>query len=163
MEEVVTFRKMRRFGQQLEDKDTRALLKTLKRGTLAVDGLNGYPYCFTIDFLYIEEENAIYFHGAKAGYKVECLEKDAKVCFTAIDKGQKSPRNWGLDFNSVIVFGKATLLKEEEKIKDVCRTFFLKYYNNEEECQKELDRALPRVAVYKIEIEHMTGKRVNES
>ena len=45
-----SFRPMRRFRQALSEEECKSLLKTEKRGTLAVIGDGGYPYALPINF-----------------------------------------------------------------------------------------------------------------
>ena len=54
------FRKMRRFKQQLEQKECIEVLKSQPRGVLSILGEDGYPYGISIDYWYCEEENRIY-------------------------------------------------------------------------------------------------------
>ena len=56
---------MRRFKQQLSEEECLEILKTAKRGVLAVLGDEGYPYAVPLDFVY--EDGKIYFHCAKQG------------------------------------------------------------------------------------------------
>lgn len=35
-----------------------------------------------VNYYYSEEDNKIYFHGAREGHKVDALKRDDKVCFT---------------------------------------------------------------------------------
>ena len=67
------FREMRRFKQQLSEEECRHILKTEKRGVLAVNGDGGYPYTIPINYIYEEESGKIYFHGAKEGHKIDAL------------------------------------------------------------------------------------------
>ena len=60
-----SFRPMRRFRQALSKEESVSLLKTEKRGTLAVIGDGGYPYAVPINFYYDEAENKLYFHCAR--------------------------------------------------------------------------------------------------
>ena len=65
------FRKMRRFKQQLSEEECLEILKTAKRGVLAVLGDEGYPYAVPLDFVY--EDGKIYFHCAKEGHKLDAI------------------------------------------------------------------------------------------
>ena len=69
------FRKMRRFKQQLEQKECIEVLKSQPRGVLSILGEDGYPYGIPIDYWYCEEENRIYFHGAKEGHKIDAINE----------------------------------------------------------------------------------------
>ena len=56
--------------------------RTARRGVLAVNGDDGYPYAVPINYFYDEAQEKIYFHSARAGHKVDSLTACDKVCFT---------------------------------------------------------------------------------
>ena len=76
------FRPLRRKKRAITDEEARELLATCKRGVFAVNGDDGYPYAIPVNYFFDTEHDKIYFHGAKAGHKVDALKRDDKVCFT---------------------------------------------------------------------------------
>lgn len=68
------FRKMRRFKQQITEEECIQILKNTKRGILSLIGDDGYPYGIPLDHWYSEEDNAVYFHGAKEGHKIDAIK-----------------------------------------------------------------------------------------
>ena len=50
-------------------------VKSQPRGVLSILGEDGYPYGIPIDYWYCEEENRIYFHGAKEGHKIDAIKE----------------------------------------------------------------------------------------
>ena len=157
------FRRMRRFNQALSDEECKSILKTEKRATLAVNGDDGYPYALPVDFYYDEEDNKIYFHGAKEGHKIDAIKNYDKASFCVYDSGYRKEGEWALNINSVIVFGKIRLVTDEELARKICTKLVQKFTDDQEYLEKELKNALPRVQCLELEIEHMTGKLVNES
>ncbi len=155
------FRKMRRINREISFEDTKALLEKEKRGVLSVNGDDGYPFTFPINFLYAEEEGKIYFHGAKEGHKVDSLEKNDKVCFTVYGNEHFKEGEWAPYVQSAVVFGRCRLIDDKEMKVAKIRLLAEKYYPNKEEIETEMvsvDRAL----LYEITIEHMTGKQIKE-
>ena len=75
------FRPMRRFKQQLTQEECVEILNNEVRGVLSVLGDDDYPYGIPIDFYYNQQENKIYFHGAKEGHKTDSIKKHNKVSF----------------------------------------------------------------------------------
>ena len=61
------FRELRRKKREISTEAAKQLLKIERRGILAVNGEDGYPYAIPINYYYDEEQNKIYFHGARAG------------------------------------------------------------------------------------------------
>lgn len=157
------FRKMRRFEQQVPDGECEKILKEERRAALSVMGDDGYPYTVPINFFYDEAEHKIYFHGAKEGHKADALTRCDKVCFTAWNQGFKKSGCWEWNVTSVVVFGRAMPVEDKATVNDRLRKLALKYYPGTVEVEEEMNSsAASRVQLYAIEIEHMTGKLVNE-
>ena len=76
------FRPMRRASRAIPEEAAKHLLQQSRRGVLAVNGDNGYPFAIPVNYYYDQEHDKIYFHGAKSGQKVDALKQNDKVCFT---------------------------------------------------------------------------------
>lgn len=157
------FRKMRRFKQQISDEECIEILKNEKRGVLSMIGDNGYPYGIPLNHYYDEKTNSIFFHGAKEGYKIDAITKCDKVSYCVFEKGVKRENHWSYDVRSVIVFGRISKIEDIEECKEIGRNIWYKFNQNEEELENELNHSASRVLCLKIKIEHMTGKKINES
>lgn len=157
------FREMRRKNQQVSTDDCKKILATEKRGAFSVIGENGYPYTVPIDFYYDESDNKIYFHSAKEGHKVDAIEKCDKVCFTTWNQGFKKEGCWEWNATSVVAFGKAEKITDENVIDDRLRKLAAKYYPTVKEIDDEMNSpSRMRVQLFAINIQHMSGKLVNE-
>ncbi len=157
------FRAMRRFKQQLPQEECAAILKQEKRGVLAVSGDDGYPYALPINFIYDEKDEKLYFHCAKAGYKLDALRRSNKVSFLVHDQGFVKDGDWALNIKSVIIFGRIRFVEDREETIDRVRKLALKYYPTPEAAEEEVKKAGDRVQILELTIDHMTGKLVNES
>ena len=76
------FRDIRKKKNQISAEAAEQLLREARRGILAVNGREGYPYAIPINYYYDREAQKIYFHGARAGHKAEAIRACDKVCFT---------------------------------------------------------------------------------
>lgn len=157
------FREMRRWKQQVSDDACKKILKEEKRAAFSVIGDEGYPYTVPINFFYDETDNKIYFHGAGEGHKTDALKRCDKVCFTTWDQGFRNSGCWEWNVTSVVVFGRVKLVKDVQTAKDRLRKLAAKYYPTAAEVDEEMSTAAAgHVQLFAIEIEHMTGKLVNE-
>ena len=154
------FREMRRFKQQISEDQCKEVLKHARRAVLSVNGEDGYPFAVPVNFYYDEQNNKIYFHGAKAGHKIDALKKDNKVCFTVWDEGYKVEGDWAYYVNSVVIFGKAHFIEDEDF--EILRKISKKYIPTVEETEATIARAGARVQTIEIVIEDMKGKLVHE-
>lgn len=157
------FRQMRRLNQQISDAQCLEILKKEKRGVLSLLGDDGYPYGIPLNHFYSEEDNKIYFHCAKEGHKIDAIKNYEKASFCVYDSGYRKDGEWALNINSVIIFGKIRLVTDLEITRKICINLVQKFTDDEKYLEKELQNALPRVQCLEFEIEHMTGKLVNES
>ena len=153
------FRPMRRFKQQLSNEECEEILNNCTSGVLAVIGDNGYPYAVPLSYVYLNKK--IYFHCAKEGHKVDAIKNNDKVSFCVVSKNEVVPEELTTYFKSVIIFGKAKKLDGEE-LRNAAIQLGLKYYNNKDAVNKEVEKAFERMACYEITIEHITGKQAKE-
>ena len=76
------FRPIRRKKKEMDIDAAKELLQCSRRGVLAVNGDDGYPYAVPVNYFYDSDAGKIYFHGARVGHKVDALKASDKVCFT---------------------------------------------------------------------------------
>ncbi|MBR6275064.1 MAG: pyridoxamine 5'-phosphate oxidase family protein [Lachnospiraceae bacterium] len=157
------FRKMRRFKQEISKEECIKILTEEPRGVLSVIGDDGYPYGVPLDHWYSEKTGKLYFHGAKEGHKLEAISKCDKVSYCVMDKGYRNAGEWALNIQSVIVFGRMHAVTDEDMKREICQSLCRKFTEDEEYIRKEMENAFSRVCCLELEIEHMTGKKVNES
>lgn len=157
------FREMLRKKQALSEEDCITVLKTQKRGVLAVLGDEDYPYALPINHYYNDEDGHIYFHGAKFGHRVDAVKRHDKVSFCVYDEGFRREGEWALNIKSIIVFGRLVPVEDEDKMIDLCRRLSRKFTDDESYIENEIKRAGFRTLMYELIPEHMSGKLVNEA
>ncbi|MGE4272497.1 MAG: pyridoxamine 5'-phosphate oxidase family protein [Desulfitobacterium sp.] len=155
------FRKMRRFKQEIPEQECIDILKKQPRGVLAVYGEDGYPYAFPMNYIYMEQK--LYFHCAKEGHKFDAITVDNRVSFCVMDEGFCNDGEWALNIRSIVIFGKVKMIDDADKTLKIVHQLGLKYYPTAESVEEEIRKAISRVQVWELSIEHMTGKLVNES
>lgn len=153
-------RSMRRYKQEISNDECRSILDSQLRGVLAVLGDDDYPYTITLNHVYLDGK--LYFHSAKEGHKIDAILKHEKVSYCVLDDGVREDDNWWYTFNSVIVFGKMSIVDDDEKILEVLSKLGEKFNTTTEYVLEEIDAYLNNVLILELDIEHITGKRVNE-
>lgn len=156
------FREVRKKKNEIATDEIKALLQSCRRGVLAMNGEEGYPYAVPINFLYDADEGKIFFHSGKVGYKVECLKKCDKVCFTVFGNETVKDEVWAPYMQSAVIFGRCSAIEEEESAMERLKKFAMKYYPNESMVTDEIKAAGKAVRMFQIDIEHMSGKEVHE-
>lgn len=156
------FRPIRRKKREISIDETNKILKEARRGIFAVNGDDGYPYAIPVNYYYDEDNQKIYFHGARIGHKIDALKKNNKVCFTVLGPEEIKDEEWAPYVKSAVVFGRCHLMEDTSKSEINLRQLAMKYYPNEELVDEEIAISGKAVQMYEIEIEHMSGKEVQE-
>lgn len=156
------FREMRRKKQQLTDAECIGILKKNASGVLAVCGDEGYPY--TVPLSYVYDGGALYFHCAKTGHKLDAIKSCDKVSFCVVDQDQVVPETYTTHFRSVILFGRAKILEQEQEIRTAIEKLAVKYHPADSQASRDaaIEKSYKAMCMVKIEIEHMTGKEAIE-
>lgn len=132
------FRPMRRPKNAIPDEQAKKLLREEKRGVIAMNGDDGYPFAIPVDYFYDETAGKIYFHGAKSGYKVDALRRCDKVCFTVYGGETIREEAWAPYLRSVVVFGRCRLLEQSPETMALLKRFAMKYYPEERLADEEI-------------------------
>ena len=156
------FRQMRNRKNGMTAGEAEDLLRSCRRGVLAVDGEEGYPYAVPVNYLYDNETGRIIFHGAKSGYKADCLKADDRVCFTVYGSETVREEDWAPFVQSAVVFGRCRIIREQEDIDRLLKKFAMKYYPDERMADEEIARSGKAAWMFEIRIEHISGKQVQE-
>lgn len=156
------FRPIRRKNKEISLEMAKSLLHSSRRGVLAVNGDNGYPYAVPINYIYDEKEEKIYFHGAKAGHKFDSIKACDKVCFTVYGNESIKEEDWAPFMQSVVVFGKCHFIEVQDTAFELCKKMAGKYYPNKELIDEEIAKSGKAMQMFEIEIEHISGKEIQE-
>lgn len=156
------FRPIRRKNKEISSDETKKLLVEARRGVLAVNGDDYYPYAIPVNYYYDENDQKIYFHGSRVGHKVDALKNCDKVCFTVFGNERVKEELWAPYVQSVVIFGRCHLIKDSQVAGTKLRQFAMKYYPDEDTVDQEIAMSGKAVQMYEIEIEHISGKEIQE-
>lgn len=148
-------RKMRRARQLMHAEDTEKILYEMTHGVLAVDGDDDFPYVVPLSFFY--DGDAIYFHSASAGHKIDAIKKNPKVSFCVVAEDNIVPEEFTTYFRSAIVFGTAEILSDRSEIIYGLRKLAEKYSKDIDPAQ-EIEKCMDHVTVIRLKISSITGK-----
>lgn len=184
------YTKMRRSRQELSRKETRALMRRNTAGVLALSGCadtGGFAYGVPLSYVYLDEEaweqtlaadglapwapacdepvvGRIMFHSARSGTKLEALAADGRAMFTVIDEDRIVPEEYTTYFRSVIVFGRASVIDDDEGRRKAAELLAQKYCPGEtaEGVAAEIDRFWRTLCLVELVPEHISGKEAIE-
>jgi len=117
------------------------------------------PYVVPLNFGY--HDNALYFHCAREGRKLDILRKNNRVCFEVdvdheLVKGE-SACEWGMKGKSVVGIGKAFLI-DDAVGKQQALDIIMKHYGAQEPFSYKA-KGFEKALIIKVEIESMSGKK----
>lgn len=115
-------RAMRRSDCQLSPEETERYLREQNWGILSVHGDGGFPYGVPMN--YIWDQGTVLLHAtSENSHRLDALQKDDKVCFTVVPEHHLDRDRWTTDYASVIVFGRAEILRTPEDKLAAMRAF----------------------------------------
>lgn len=148
---------MRRKDRQLFQEAAVRILEEGEYGVLATCGDDGWPYGVPISYVY--DKGKIFFHGAKAGHKLDNLCFCERASFTVVGRTHILQEIYSTAYESVIAFGTVRPADAESRITALIRLAEKYCYDNLEKAGSYAEKSLPNVGVYCMEILYMTGKK----
>ncbi len=151
---------MRRTDRQITD--SAEIESILQESMICRLGLadGGEPYIVPLSFGYTG--GAIYLHSALDGKKISMINRNPRCCFEIDQCGKvtrtEPPCAWGIEYRSVIGFGRACIIEDSEEKKRGLNCI-MSHYGGEP--QQFSDENIRNVCVIRIDIESMTGKKSN--
>ena len=94
------------------------IIKENDYGILSTASLDAIPYGCAINYFYIEEDNAIYFHTKRVGTKMENIKNNPKVSLFILDNSEIIPDRYITHYESVIIKGKASIITDEKLMRE---------------------------------------------
>ena len=156
------FRDMRRVDR---NKGTLEGIEILKNSdvsflsTISVD--DGYPYAIPINHVYLDGN--IYYHCSKKGHKLDNIKENSKVCVSAVSEYEFVPDKFTVGYKSVVVFGKASVVEDEDEKRMVLREVIKTYSTDYIEAGNEYVEKLFKITdVIKVVPEKISGKASKE-
>jgi nitroimidazol reductase NimA-like FMN-containing flavoprotein (pyridoxamine 5'-phosphate oxidase superfamily) len=116
------------------------------------------PYLVPLNFGY--SDNALYFHSAREGRKIDLLKQNNRVCFeidcgSEISESEKSC-GWTTRYRSVIGYGNIEIISNPRQIKEGL-DIIMSHYGRKENTYDE--KYFERIVILKLTIDRITGKQ----
>jgi len=150
------FKQMRRADRALEADQATAVLAKGGYGILSTTGEDGYAYGVPLSYVYIQD--AIYFHCAPEGLKLDNIRHNNRVSFCVVGDTLPLAEKFSMRYESVIVAGRASEVEGAEK--DRALQALIEKYSGAymEKGHKYIESDSHKTKVIRISIENITGK-----
>ncbi len=121
------------------------------------------PYVVPLSHGYNADAGALFFHTAKEGKKVDCIEANPRVCFEVeglveVKEGDESACSWGVRYESVIGFGAIAEITDPAEKARACLCLAEQQAGRSMDWTMD-DKAVSGTRVWRLDIESVTGKR----
>ena len=159
----------RKKSEMKDESQIKSLLHSAPFGHMAsVHG--SQPFLIPLIYVYVEEDHAVYFHGAPVGRTRANIELNPNVCFNVTRFGRvllaDTISKFNIEYNSATIFGKASRIdehKEKEQILILLAEKFSPHFSYGEDYPKLSDDDIKTTAIFKIKIEEWSGKQNEEA
>jgi nitroimidazol reductase NimA-like FMN-containing flavoprotein (pyridoxamine 5'-phosphate oxidase superfamily) len=147
---------MRRKDREISRQEAVELLDRAEYGVLSTVDKNGQPYGVPLN--YVHKDNAIYFHCAMDGQKLDNIRDNVKVSFCVVGGTTILPETFGTLYESAVVFGTAGEVHDSERHRAL--VWLLEKYCSDfiEGGLQYIELKKPVTKVIKIEISQVSGK-----
>ncbi|MGQ9693375.1 MAG: pyridoxamine 5'-phosphate oxidase family protein [Thermodesulfobacteriota bacterium] len=159
--------------KEFEVKERQLIEEVLNKapaGYLAFNGADGWPRITPLNFVY--EDGWVYWHGAVAGERFNCLREDPRAVFAAVLLPLYIPSYFAAEenataatstFKSVIVRGRVSSFIDPDEKCQVLNKLMAKYqpegrYRKIAPNDPFYAKILPATGVYGLRVEEMAGK-----
>lgn len=150
-------RNIRDMNKQVTRDEAMGLLTQAEYGVLSTVDADGQPYGVPLNFIVLDQ--AVYLHCGLEGHKLDNISRNHQVCFTVVAASTVIPSSFSANYESVIVFGKAHLVHDTEKVamlKELVKKYSHEY---QDKGMKVIEAFKDKCTVIRIDVEHITGKR----
>ena len=148
---------MRRRDRELSEAEALVILGRSEFGVLATVDADGWPYAVPVNHVLVA--GGLIIHSATAGHKLDNLASEARVSYCVVTQAEVLPEELSTRYESAIVFGRAVQLHDEADRRAALQALGQRFAaQHSEAVRKEIEKDLFRTAVFRIELERVTGK-----
>jgi len=151
---------MRRIEKEISDMET--LIQIIKGGKYTIISMckENEVYLVTLSYGYDESKNALYFHCAKEGQKIDFIKSNPFVCGTVIeDNGYEE--GCGQTYRSVVYRGKMIIVEDLQE-KKIGFDMLLNQLENDPNTTKnkflDKDETYENSGMLRLDINEISGK-----
>lgn len=152
---------MRRTEKQItDDAEFKDILKNGRYTTVAFCRKEE-PYLVTMNYGYDEARNALYFHCAKDGLKIDFVEANPRVCATVVEDHGYKMGECDHAYRSVVMWGRMVIIDDLDEKKHALETMLFHLEDDPDVVRQrslKKEEAYRNVGILRLDIESMTGK-----
>lgn len=150
--------------KEREIRDQGELIKILNRGKFATVSMcrDNEPYVVTMNYGYDQKKNALYFHSAQKGLKIDFIRYNPHVCATVVEDRGYLKNECNHAYRSVVFWGKMTTIENLEEKKHGLQVLLHHLEESPDKIKERLlkdDHEYKDLGILRLDIQEMTGKK----
>ncbi len=150
-------KEMRRKEKAMSKEETLEVLEKAEYGVLATVSGDNTPYAVPMNFVCVGD--AIYFHCALKGHRLENIAGNHNVCLNVVDSVVLMPEKFNTQYRSVTAFGTICVVEDEEEKRKGIKAIADKLSPEfPKEGMEYINSAFHNMHVLRMDVTKMTGK-----
>lgn len=150
-------KEMRRGEKAIPQEEIMEIIASAEYGVLSTISADNTAYGVPLNFAY--KDNALYFHCAPVGHKIENIQYNNSACFNIVDSVVLMPEDFNTQYRSVTITGKISIVEDLAEKRAGIEAIAEKLSPDfKPEGQAYIERAFEKIHVLRLDIERMTGK-----
>lgn len=150
--------------EEREITDRSELVDVLKKGRFTTVSMcrDGEPYLVTLNYGFDAAKNALYFHSAPKGLKIDFIRGNPRVCATVVEDRGYLMNECDHAYRSVVFWGKMTIVEEIEEKKYGMEVLLNHLEDNPDVVRERTlrdDQVYCDLGVLRLDIEEISGKQ----
>ena len=121
----------------------------------------GEPYIITLSYGFDDKQNALYFHTANLGLKLDILKENSNVCGTIVEDLGYVRGACSHKYRSIVFWGKMVFIKDLEEKKHGFNVLLNHLEENPSKIRKKLlknEKSYVNTCIMRLDIKKVTGK-----
>ncbi len=149
---------VRRRDRLLTEQRAKDILAIAEYAVLSMIDEDGLPYAIPVNHVW-DGENYIYIHCAPEGKKLRAITRNSRVCLCIVGNVNLLPSKFTTEYESVVVYGTATIGLDEEERMHALRLLINKLSPEFKQTgEKYAHASFGRTEIIRIEAHEFSGK-----
>ena len=149
--------------EEREIKNKKRIEEMLKKGKYLTISMcrKNEPYIITLSYGFDDTQNALYFHSANLGLKLDILRENSNVCATTIEDLGYIDGACSHKYRSVVIWGEMTIIKDLKEKKHGFNVLLNHLEENPNKMKRRFfkdEKSYDDTCIMRLDIKKVTGK-----
>lgn len=134
-----------------------SVLEQAPYAVLAMSDRTGEPYCIPVSP--VRHGNAVYFHCALRGRKLDLLRENPRVSMTAVSRWTVDSPGYTMHYASAVLQGRACLVEDDGEFRDALHWISARYSGADlDKFDAMMEHYGKATRVIRVDVDSITGK-----